>query len=91
MTEVSEIKNHFEELQNNVDECLPKVDSDLMCDLLTRQQENHTPMYMLDVFTKPDIDSRGELQDRIGSYNVWQSNPLCNKPKTDTRNAQTNI
>ena len=59
MTEVSEIKNHFEELQNNVDERLPKVDSDLMCDLLTRQQENHTPMYMLDVFTKPDIDFWG--------------------------------
>ena len=68
MTEVSEIKNHFEELQNAVDESLPKVDSDLMCDLLTRQQENPlvTPMYMLDVFTKPDIYSQAARNYKTG-------------------------
>ena len=47
-------------MQNKYQACLPKVDPDLIHDLLTRQQENPrvTPMYMLEVFTKPGIDSQ---------------------------------
>lgn len=54
MTEVLEMKPHFEKLQNDFDECLPKVDPDLVYDLLTRQQEDPlvTPMYMLEVLYK---------------------------------------
>jgi hypothetical protein len=55
-----EIKKRFEELQNKYQAYLPKVDPDLIHDLLTRQQENPqvTPIYMLEVFTKPGIDSQ---------------------------------
>ena len=47
-------------MQNKYQAYLPKVDPDLIHDLLTRQQENPqvTPMYMLEVFTKPGIDSQ---------------------------------
>jgi hypothetical protein len=60
MSELLEIKKRFEELQNKYQACLPKVDPDLIHDLLTRQQENPqvTPIYMLEVFTKPGIDSQ---------------------------------
>jgi len=59
MSELLEIKKRFEELQNKYQAYLPKVDPNLIHDLLTRQQENPqvTPMYMLEVFTKPGIDS----------------------------------
>jgi hypothetical protein len=60
MSELLEIKKRFEELQNKYQTYLPKVDPDLIHDLLTRQQETPqvTPMYMLEVFTKPEIDSQ---------------------------------
>src|SRR6266487_4366896 len=60
MSELLEIKKRFEELQNKYQVYLPKVDPNLIHDLLTRQQENPqvTPMYMLEVFTKPGIDSQ---------------------------------
>jgi hypothetical protein len=60
MSEILDIKKRFEELQNKYQAYLPKVDPDLIHDLLTRQQENPqvTPIYMLEVFTKPGIDSQ---------------------------------
>ena len=60
MSELVELKKRFEELQSKYQVYLPKVDPDLIHDLLTRQQENPqvTPMYMLEVFTKPGIDSQ---------------------------------
>jgi hypothetical protein len=47
-------------LQNKYQAYLPKVDPNLIHDLLTRQQENPrvTPMYMVEVFTKRGIDSQ---------------------------------
>ena len=59
MSELLEIKKRSEELQDKYQAYLPKVDPNLIHDLLTRQQENSqvTPMYMLEVFTKPGIDS----------------------------------
>ena len=62
MSELLETKKRFEELQNKYQAYLPKVDPNLIHDLLTRQQENSqvTPMYMLEVFTKPGIDSHAE-------------------------------
>ena len=40
MSELLEIKIRFEELQNKYQAYLPKVDPNLIHDLLTRQQEN---------------------------------------------------
>jgi len=40
MSEILDIKKRFEELQNKYQAYLPKVDPDLIHDLLTRQQEN---------------------------------------------------
>ena len=47
-------------MQNKYQAYLPKVDPNLIHDLLTRQQENPqvTPMYMVEVFTKRGIDSQ---------------------------------
>jgi hypothetical protein len=58
MSELLEIKNQFEELQKKYQDYLPKVDPDLIYDLLVRQREDPLiiPMYMLEVFTKPGID-----------------------------------
>lgn len=59
MSELLDIKKGFEELQNKYQAYLPKVDPDLIHDLLTRQQENPqvSPIYMLEVFTRSGIDS----------------------------------
>lgn len=58
MSELLGIKNQFEELQKKYKDYLPKVDPDLIYDLLVRQREDplNTPMYMLEVFTKRGID-----------------------------------
>jgi hypothetical protein len=60
MSELLEIKNQFEELQKKYQDYLPKVDPDLIYDLLVRQREDPmtTPMYMVEVFTKQGIDSQ---------------------------------
>jgi hypothetical protein len=58
--EIEEIKKQFRELHNMFQEYVPKVDPDLIYDLLIHGQENPnvTPMYMLEVFTKPGVDSQ---------------------------------
>lgn len=57
--ELAEVKKEFEELQKKYVEYLSKVDSALINDLLLRQAEDPgvAPIYMLEVFTKPGIDT----------------------------------
>ncbi len=59
MTAVNEIEGQFAELQKKYKEYLPKVDPALVDDLLLRLMENPSvePMYMLEVFTKPGLDT----------------------------------
>ncbi|MDQ3966814.1 MAG: carboxypeptidase-like regulatory domain-containing protein [Thermoproteota archaeon] len=54
------LQNHFEELQKKYQELLPKVDPNLINDLLLRQMENPgvAPIYMVEVFLEPGIDSQ---------------------------------
>lgn len=59
MSEVVEIKDQFLELQKKYRQYLPKVDPALIDDLLLRQVENPNvvPMYMVEVFTKPGLNT----------------------------------
>lgn len=58
-TELVRIKEQFEALQKGYREYLPKVDPALIDDLLLRQMENPhiTPMYMIEVFTRPGLNT----------------------------------
>jgi hypothetical protein len=49
--------------KNIYEEYLPKVDADIINDLLTRQRENPlvTPIYMSEVFIKEGINSQKTL------------------------------
>ena len=53
------IKDQFLELQKKYQKYLPKVDPELIDDLLLRLMENPrvAPMYMIEVFTKPGLDT----------------------------------
>ena len=59
MSELIEIRDQFLELQRKYQKYLPKVDPKLIDDLLLRQMENPkvVPMYMIEVFTKPGLDT----------------------------------
>lgn len=59
MSEVLEIRDQFLELQKKYRQFLPKVDPALIDDLLLRQVENPNvvPMYMLEVFTRPGLNT----------------------------------
>jgi hypothetical protein len=59
-SELFELKDQFEELQKKYRQYLPKVDPALLDDLLLRQMENPgvAPMYMVEVFLEPGIDSQ---------------------------------
>ncbi len=54
-----EIKDHFLELQKRYQKYLPKVDPELIENLLLHQMENPrvTPFYMVEVFTKPGLNT----------------------------------
>jgi hypothetical protein len=55
-----EIRGQFAELQRRYKEFLPKVDPELIDELLLRQMENPSnpePIFMLEVFTKPGLDT----------------------------------
>ena len=54
-----EIKDQFLELQKRYQKYLPKVDPELIDDLLLRQMENPrvTPFYMIEVFTRPGLNT----------------------------------
>ena len=55
-----EIKDQFLELQKKYQKHLPKVDPELIDDLLLRLMENPrvAPMYMIEVFTKPGLNTQ---------------------------------
>jgi hypothetical protein len=59
MSELTEISDQFKGLQEKYKQYLPKVDSPLIYDLFLRQMENPsvTPMYMVEVFTKPGVNT----------------------------------
>ncbi len=59
MTDVNELRKQFTELQKKYTEYLPKVDPELVHDVLLRQMENPgvAPIYMLEVFTKTGVDT----------------------------------
>src|SRR5829696_7616778 len=71
-----EIEDQFLELQKRYQKYLPKVDPELIDDLLLRQMENPkvTPFYMVEVFTKPGLNTEevreitGEYTGGLGSY-----------------------
>jgi hypothetical protein len=54
-----EIKDQFLELQKRYQKYLPKVDPELIDDLLLRQMENPrvTPFYLIEVFTRPGLNT----------------------------------
>ncbi len=58
-SEAVELKNQFVELQKKYQQYLPKVDPALIYDLLLRQMEHEdvTPMYMVEVFTNPGLNT----------------------------------
>jgi hypothetical protein len=59
-SEMQRIRKQFDNLQNMFQKYLPKVDPDLIYDLLIHLRESPTvtPMYTLEVFTKPGVDSK---------------------------------
>jgi hypothetical protein len=63
-----EIKDQFLELQKKYQKYLPKVDPELLDDLLLRQMENPmvAPMYMIEVFTKPGLNTEEVRRYIIG-------------------------
>jgi hypothetical protein len=63
-----EIKDQFLELQKRYQKHLPKVDPELIDDLLLRQMENPrvVPMYMVEVFTKPGLNTEEVRRYIIG-------------------------
>src|ERR671918_1265768 len=67
-SEMLEIKDQFLELQKNYQKHLPKVDPELIDDLLLRLMENPrvAPMYMIEVFTKPGLNTEEVRRYIIG-------------------------
>jgi hypothetical protein len=65
-----EIKDQFLELQKKYQKYLPKVDPELIDDLLLRLMENPkvAPMYMIEVFTKPGLDT-----EEVRSYIIGKT------------------
>jgi hypothetical protein len=63
-----EIEDQFLELQKKYQKHLPKVDPELIDDLLLRQMESPrvTPMYMIEVFTKPGLNTEEVRRYIIG-------------------------
>jgi hypothetical protein len=57
-SEILEIKNQFLALQKKYQKYLPKVDPELIDDLLLRLMENprEQPLYLIEVFTQPGVD-----------------------------------
>ncbi len=60
-SEILEINDQFLELQRKYQKHLPKVDPELIDDLLLRMMENpkEQPMYLVEVFTQPGVDVKG--------------------------------
>ena|SRR5438105_5302523 len=60
MSELTELEDGFEALERKNKEYLPKVDPMLVHDLLRRERENPavTPMYLVEVFTRPGLNTQ---------------------------------
>jgi hypothetical protein len=67
-----EIKTVFQGLQTLYQTYLPKADPVLIHDLLIREIEKseHSPFYMVEIFTKPGIDSE-EMKNKIFEKTGW--------------------
>jgi len=57
MSELTEISDQFKGLQEKYKQYLPKVDSALIYDLRQMENPSVTPMYMVEVFTKPGVNT----------------------------------
>jgi len=57
MSELQEIRNVYQGLETLYQTYLPKVDPELLHDLLIREEEKseRAPFYMVEVFTKADF------------------------------------
>ena len=71
MSQLIEIGNRFKELQEKYKKYLPRVDPELINDLLLRQMENPsvTPLYMVEIFTKPGTNperGRAIIREKTG-------------------------
>jgi hypothetical protein len=70
--ELHEIRSVFQGLQTLYEIYLPKVDPILIHDLLVRekQKSEKSPFYMVEIFTKPGIDSEA-MKDKIFAKTGW--------------------
>jgi len=72
LPEMRRIRKQFDDLQSMFQNYLPKVDPDLIYDILIRLRENPTirPVYTLEVFTKAGVDSKAVRNNRNGTYSI---------------------
>ena len=63
---IEELEKKFLEFEYLMKSCLPKVDTQLILDILHRMAGDKNPMYTLEIFLdkKPDLD---ELRDKISN------------------------
>lgn len=66
MSCIDEIEKKYVEFENLMKTCLPKVDTNLILDILHRMNKDKNPMYTVEVFLnkKPDVE---ELRNRISN------------------------
>ena len=66
MSCIEELEKKFLEFEYLMKSCLPKVDTQLILDILHRMAGDKNPMYTLEIFLdkKPDLD---ELRDKISN------------------------
>ena len=66
MSCIEELEKKFLEFEYIMKSCLPKVDTQLILDILHRMAGDKNPMYTLEIFLdkKPDLD---ELRDKISN------------------------
>lgn len=66
MSCVDEIEKKYDEFEKLMKTCLPKVDTNLILDILHRLAKDKNPMYTIEVFLnkKPDIE---DMRNRISN------------------------
>jgi hypothetical protein len=66
MSDLDELRQNFRKIQESFSRVLPKVDPQLLVDLLIREQQdpNSSPIYTIEVFTKKGSNPE-EIRDRI--------------------------
>jgi hypothetical protein len=66
MSDLNELRQNFRKIQESFSRVLPKVDPQLLVDLLVREQQdpNNSPIYTLEVFMKKGSNPE-EIRDRI--------------------------